>query len=175
MSREIVAHPLTRAAFAPFGEVLDTDWAHHYPINRGRCERFHELARVETSGEEGGEDGRAILSIFRGTPYALPLRLDLVERHPLGSQAFMPLDARPFLVIVCPDEGGRPGEPQAFLTAPGQGVNYRRNVWHGVLTPISGPQDFLVVDRGGAGVNLEEFPLPEPWTIRLPPTASRAA
>lgn len=163
MSRVLTARPLTRAEFAPFGDILDTDWDNHYPINGGRCERFHELATVETMGD----DARAIISIFRGTPYALPLTLGLVERHPLGSQAFMPLDDKPFLVIVCPDENGAPGTPLAFVTAPGQGVNYHRNVWHGVLTPIGGPQDFIVVDRGGGGVNLEEHALDRPWTIRL--------
>ncbi|MCM2504428.1 ureidoglycolate lyase [Aureimonas altamirensis] len=164
MTRVVTARPLTRAAFAPYGDVLDTDWANHYPINAGRCERFHELARVDVIGE----DARAILSIFRGTPYTMPLTLTLVERHPLGSQAFMPLDGRPFLVVVCPDEGGRPGRPEAFLTAPGQGVNYHRNVWHGVLTPLQKPQNFIVADRGGSGNNLEEFTLDEPFTIELP-------
>ena len=109
MSRVVTARPLTRAAFAPYGDVLDTDWTNHYPINAGRCERFHELARIDTIGE----DARAILSIFCGTPYDMPLTLTLVERHPLGSQAFMPMDGRPFLVVVCPDKDGRPGRPEA--------------------------------------------------------------
>lgn len=164
MSRVVTARPLTRAAFAPYGDVLDTDWTNHYPINAGRCERFHELARIDAIGE----DARAILSIFCGTPYDMPLTLTLVERHPLGSQAFMPLDGRPFLVVVCPDEDGRPGRPEAFLTAPGQGVNYHRNVWHGVLTPLGQSQTFIVADRGGSGNNLEEFTLDEPFTIELP-------
>jgi ureidoglycolate lyase len=169
MSRILTAHPLTREAFAPFGEVLDTDWQNHFAINRGKCERYHDLATVEASGT----DARVMISIFKATPYAFPLNLDLVERHPYGSQAFMPLDGRPFLVVVCPDENGRPGKPHAFLTTPGQGVNYRRNVWHGVLTPIGRPQDFIVVDRGGVEHNLEEFTFDDPWQIHLPDTFAK--
>jgi ureidoglycolate lyase len=92
----------------------------------------------------------------------------MVERHPFGSQAFYPLSSKPFLVIVCEDEGDIPATPHAFLTSPGQGVNYHRNIWHGVLTPIGAPQDFLVVDRGGDGVNLEEFFFEKQLEIHLP-------
>lgn len=160
----LAARALTREAFAPFGDVLDTDWENHFSINNGKTERYHGLARVEA----GGPEARVILSIFRGQPYDFPLRLTMVERHPLGSQAFMPLSPAPFLVVVCPDGPGGPGEPQAFFTAPGQGVNYHRNVWHAVLTPIGAPQDFLVVDRGGDGINLEEHVFEKPYEIRLP-------
>lgn len=161
----ITALPLTREAFAPFGQVLDADnWPNHYPINAGRCERFHDIATVEAAGT----DARVILSIFKGSHYDLPLKLTMVERHPYGSQAFMPLSPRPFLVIVAPDTPSGPGEPQAFITSPGQGVNYPKGLWHGVLTPIGQPQDFLVVDRAGVENNLEEFHYPEPYTIDLP-------
>lgn len=164
MSRIITAQPLTREAFAPFGDVLDTDWANHYPINNGKCERYHDLAKVEAEGP----NARVLISIFCGTPYDLPLKLTMVERHPFGSQAFMPLSPAPFLVIVCPDEPDGPGTPHAFISQAGQGVNYRRNLWHAVLTPIGAPQDFLVVDRGGDGSNLEEHYFDTPWEVRLP-------
>lgn len=165
MVRTIVAEPLTREGFAPFGQVLDAaDWQNHYPINAGKCERYHDLATAEAAGG----DARVILSVFKGTPYDFPLKLTMVERHPFGSQAFMPLSPRPFLVIVAHDTPDGPGEPQAFLTSPGQGVNYPRNLWHGVLTPIGAPQDFLVVDRAGTEKNLEEFHFAEPYEIRLP-------
>jgi len=165
MSRVLTARPLTREAFAPFGEVLDTEgWANHYSINGGRCERYHDLATARATGSEA----RVILSIFKGTPYSFPLRLGLMERHPYGSQAFMPLSPRPFVVVVAEDDGGRPGLPHPFVTAPGQGVNYPPNLWHAVLTPIGEPQDFLVVDRAGAEKNVEEHVFDEPWTIRLP-------
>jgi ureidoglycolate lyase len=164
MTRTLTATPLSREAFAPFGDVIQTEAAHHFPINNGKCERYHDLARVEAAGE----NARVLVNLFRGTPYAFPLRLDMVERHPFGSQAFYPLSPQPFLVVVCPDKAGKPGTPHAFLTAPGQGVNYHRNIWHGVLTPIGFHQDFIVVDRGGDGVNLEEFFFEEPWEIHLP-------
>ncbi|SFI97777.1 ureidoglycolate lyase [Aerobium aerolatum] len=164
MSRIVTAIPLTRAAFAPFGDVIDTDCDTHYPINQGKCERYHDLAKVEAAGE----NARVLVSIFKGTPYPFPLKLEMVERHPFGSQAFMPLSPAPFLVVVCHDTPNGPGEPHAFITAPGQGVNYKRNLWHAVLTPIGEPQDFLVVDRGGDENNLEEHYFSEPWQIRLP-------
>jgi ureidoglycolate lyase len=159
--RTIAVEPLTTAAFAPFGQVIEVAGARHYPINAGMTERFHDLARIEL----GGVEPRPMISIFRGQPYALPLVLQLVERHPLGSQAFYPLSSRPFLVVAAPDEAGAPGTPRAFLTGPGQGVNIAMNTWHGVLTPLEAGSDFLVVDRGGPGNNLEEHHFSAPWTI----------
>ena len=156
----ITIEPLTRATFAPFGQVIELDGAQHYPINRGMVERYHDLARIEL----GGPDPRPLLSLMRGWPFVLLLFLVLVERHPLGSQAFYPLSAHPFLVVVAPDQSGGPGTPRAFLTAPGQGVNLAINTWHGVLTPLEAESDFLVVDRGGVGNNLEEFHFDTPYT-----------
>ena len=162
--RKTLAETLTREAFAEFGDVLDTEGGNHYPINGGRAERYHDLARVEAEGP----NARVLISIIRGTPYSFPLKLTMVERHPFGSQAFMPLAPRPFVVVVCHDGENGPGTPHAFVTEPGQGVSYPRNTWHGVLTPLNEPQDFLVVDRGGDGSNLEEFFFDEPWEIHLP-------
>lgn len=162
--KRIVAKPLTRENFAEFGEVIDTNCDSHYPINAGKCERYHALARAEAAGP----DGHVIINIFKGTPYPFPLKLSMVERHPFGSQAFIPLSPRPYLVVVCHDIGDGPGEPHAFITAPGQGVNYPSNLWHGVLTPIGESQDFVVVDRGGTGPNLEEFHFSHPYEITLP-------
>jgi ureidoglycolate lyase len=159
--RQIRIEPLTAAAFAPFGQVIETEGAHHYPINAGMTERYHDLARVDLAGT----DSRPLISIFRGKPYTLPLSLTLVERHPLGSQAFYPLGTTPWLVIVAPDEGGIPGRPLAFAPAPGQGVNIAINTWHGVLTPLDHDAGFLVVDRGGPGNNLEEYRFDQPWLV----------
>ena len=159
--RDILAHPLTHEAFAPFGDVIDKRGEEPRPMNGGKARRFHRLAEAQA-------DGSVIVSIAEAAPYLFPLELGIVERHPKGSQAFVPLSPAPFLVVVCPDENGRPGAPLAFVTAPGQGVNYRRNVWHGVLTPIEEVQDFLMVDRAGEGTNLEEFHFNEPWTVHLP-------
>ncbi|CAO4134114.1 ureidoglycolate lyase [Methylorubrum extorquens] len=159
--RRIAVVPLTQAAFAPFGTVIDKAAVAPRPMNAGRARRFHDLAQVAVAGA----DGQVVIGFVEAEPYTLPLRLSLVERHPLGAQAFIPLNAAPFLVVVCPDEGGRPGRPRAFLTAPGQGVCYALGTWHGVLTPLDRPQDFWVIDRGGPGVNLEEHPFDEPWII----------
>jgi ureidoglycolate lyase len=159
--RTIKAKPLTKAAFGPFGDVIETDGADHYPINSGNCERFHDLARLDIRGD----NARQIVSIFVAQPYPMPHTLTMVERHPLGSQAFMPLDEKPFLVIVAADENGVPGTPVAFMTSSGQGVNYAAGTWHGVVTPVGETQRFVVIDRAGDGDNLEEHDYPEPFLI----------
>jgi ureidoglycolate lyase len=151
--QRIKIEPLTAEAFAPFGEVIDLDSAENFPINNGMCTRFNDLATVEL----GGENPRPLVNIFRGKPYDLPLHLKMVERHPLGSQAFIPMAKRPFLVIVAQDQNNIPQTPLAFLTKPRQGINIGRNVWHGVLTTLGEQSDFVVVDRGGDGNNLEEY------------------
>ena len=157
----ILIEPLSPQAFAPFGQVIQMAGAEHYPINNGMTERYHDLARVEL----GGVHARPLISLFRGQPYELPLSLKLVERHPLGSQAFYPLSTNPWLVIVAEDESGAPVRLRAFQPAPGQGVNIAMNTWHGVLTPLETASDFLVVDRGGDGSNLEEHHFDVPVTV----------
>ncbi len=161
MAERIIARPLTAAAFAPYGDVIEKDGAHHFPINNGKCMRYHDLAKVETSGP----GAHPIVSIASSEPYELPLSLTMVERHPFGSQAFIPLTDRPYLVVVCPDENGTPRRPEAFLAANGQGVNYRQNTWHGVLTPLEAQSDFIIVDRAGEGENLEEFFFDAPYSV----------
>ncbi len=158
--RPVRTEPLTPEAFRPFGDVLDASGAPDRLINQGLCGRFHDRARLDFG------DGRAGLSIFDARPRSLPYRLDMVERHPDGSQAFLPMSQTPFLVIVAPDEGGRPGTPRAFLTAPGQGINLLRGAWHGVLTPLHAPGLFAVVDRIGPGANLEEHWFETPYEVR---------
>ncbi len=163
MGQVIAAETLTAAAFAPFGDVLDTAGAPDRLINRGLCGRWHR-ARLDFG------TGRAGISLFRAEPRAFPYRLDLVERHPLGSQAFLPMSPDPFLVVVAEGREAVPGPIRAFLTAPGQGVNLLRGCWHGVLTPLAAPGLFAVVDRvapegEAAGANLEEWWLPEPLTV----------
>ncbi|MFM1861618.1 MAG: hypothetical protein RLZ26_140 [Pseudomonadota bacterium] len=160
MSRRIAPEPLDPAAFAPFGDVLEAAGAPDRIINAGLCGRFHDRARLDF-----GPEGRAGISIFHAELRRLPLTLDLLERHPEGSQAFVPMSADGFLVVVAPDAGGQPGRPRAFLTRPGQGVNVLRNTWHGVLTPLAGSGLFAVIDRIGPGANLEEHHLADPWTV----------
>ncbi|MCC7320614.1 MAG: ureidoglycolate lyase [Rubellimicrobium sp.] len=157
----IRTEPLTPETFAPFGDVLDCAGEPDRLINAGRCGRWHDRARLDF-----GPEGQAGISMFRSMARELPLDLDLLERHPLGSQAFIPMSPDPFLVVVAHDRDGRPDGIRAFLTAPGQGVNLLRNVWHGVLTPLSPPGLFAVIDRIGSGNNLEEYPLDPPRRIQ---------
>lgn len=157
----IQCQPLTRDAFAPFGEVLECAGSPDKIINQGLCGRFHDQAEMDF-----GPDGRAGISLFDAEPRSLPFMLDLMERHPEGSQAFVPMTEHPFLVIVASDKDGRPDDVQAFITAAGQGVNYHRNIWHGVLTPLHAPGLFAVIDRIGDTPNLEEHWLETPLSIQ---------
>lgn len=145
----VSAEPLTAGAFAPFGHVLETEGADHYDINGGTTQRFHALAQVVTD-----RGGVAVLSIFRATPAVSPITIRGLERHPLGTQAFMPLSPHPWLVVVA----RRPvaAELRCFVATGQQGVQYNPNTWHHPLLVIEPEQDFLVVDRDGSGPNLEE-------------------
>ena len=154
--RTVRARPLTADAFAPFGAVIERGRGEARLINEGLCTRWHDQARPEI------EDGAASISVFEAEPRALPYELALIERHPLGTQAFLPLTAHPFLVTV---SEGPEAEPLAFLTAPHQGIQLRRGTWHGVLTPLHAPGLFAVVDRAGPGPNLEEHRFERPWTV----------
>jgi ureidoglycolate lyase len=161
--KNIAINPLSAKAFSNYGDVIEREGAQNFEINNGLCTRFHDLANIEVTGPEG----RPMISIISGQPYKLPLTLTMVERHPLGSQAFIPLSDNPFLIVVCDDDDGTPGLPRAFITADRQGVNIRRNVWHGILTPLDGISDFVVVDRGGEGNNLEEHFFDEPFVVEV--------
>lgn len=157
MTPRLRPQPLSREAFAPFGDVIQTDGAKHFQINEGTTTRFHDLAQVDTA-EQGG---RAIISIFRGDPRPMPFDIRIMERHPLASQAFVPLFARPYLVVVARPEilDGTTitaKDLEVFLAQPGQGVNYARNVWHHPLIALDAQSDFLIVDRDGEGDNLVE-------------------
>lgn len=162
MTDALPVRPLTKDSFATFGEVLETEGAETRLINAGICTRFHALATVETRGE----GARAVVSLFRTEPTALPLVLSMMERHPLGGQAFWPLSGGDWLVAVAPDENGRPGAPLVFRASGRQGVCYARNVWHHPLIALGRVSDFLVVDRDGPGINLEEAQYETPYRLR---------
>jgi len=159
MSRHIAIEPITQDAFAAFGDVIDAQGDPDKIINQGLCGRYHDRAKLDFP------DGRAGISLFKAETRTLPLTLEMVERHPDGSQAFLPMSLDPFLVVVAPDEGGTPGRPRAFLTEAGQGINFHRGTWHGVLTPLHAPGLFAVVDRIGEGPNLEEHWFDEPFRV----------
>lgn len=150
------AEPLTREAFASFGDVIETQGAKHFSINAGAIERFHDLAGVDVGVEE---QGRTLISIARcNESCSMPYRISLIERHPLGTQAFIPLDNTPIVVVVAP-----PGaqvdaaDLRAFITNGTQGINYHRGIWHMPLISSRLGQQFIVVDRGGPGQNCDEF------------------
>ena len=153
--REVTPEPLTADAFAPFGEVIEaSDSAEAIPINYGWTTRFNALADVDVG------DGRAIISLFRSKPLER-LVLKVFERHPLGSQAFMPLQGRPYLVAVAPKGDLDLAMIRVFRAGPHQGVNYAAGTWHHFLLALEAESDFLVVDRDGPGENLDEVELAE--------------
>ncbi len=156
---DIRPEALTATTFAPFGDVLDATGGFRL-INDGLCQRHHDRATLDF-----GPEARAGISIFNAEPRSLPYRFDLIERHPQGSQAFLPMTRNPFLVIVAtsPDH-----PPRAFLTNGAQGINLYRGTWHGVLTPLHAPGLFAVVDRIGPTPNLEEYRYPKAWTVLAP-------
>lgn len=157
--RTLIPSPLTPETFAPFGDVLDATGDFRL-INAGLCQRHHDRATLDF-----GPEGRAGISVFQARPRALPYAFDLIERHPEGSQAFLPMTEHPFLVIVAT---GPDAPPQAFLTNGAQGINLHRGIWHGVLAPLHAPSLFAVVDRIGTTPNLEEHRYPAPWTVLAP-------
>ena len=157
----ITAEPLSDEAFAPYGEVLEAAGEPDKLINEGKCGRFHDRARMDFGG------GAAGISVFQAQLRETPHRLDMLERHPLGSQAFIPMSQSRFLVVVADDADGRPANIRAFIARAGQGVNLHRNVWHGVLCPLDGSGIYGVIDRIGPENNLEEHWLSEPITVEV--------
>jgi len=160
--------PLDREAFREFGDVIETADRKSFAINAGTTRRFDDLAAVDV----GDRGGRPLISIFRGTPIPPPIRIAIMERHPLGSQAFVPMERAPFLVVVAPPgEAVAPEDICAFVTNGRQGINYRRGVWHHPLLVLDTETDFLVVDRGGTGENCDAFHFDSATTILLDPGA----
>lgn len=160
--RELTVERLTSAAFAPFGDVIEPASAKAtYAINDGTATRYHDLARIDTATGEG----RTVVSIFRARPRAFPFAVGMLERHPLGSQAFVPLGPAPYLVVV---GTGADDAPRAFLARDGQGVNFHRGTWHHPLLALEAESAFLVIDRAGPGANCDEIRLAEPYCIASP-------
>ncbi len=158
--------PLTAEAFAPYGDVIETEGRDFFMINNGSTRRYHRLADVDVAA--GG--GSAIISIFRAEALEMPLPIRMMERHPLGSQAFIPLKGQPFLVLVA-ERGDelQADQLRAFITDGHQGVNYHPGVWHHPVLTCVAEDDFLVVDRQGDGNNCDEFYFPEDAQIVLDP------
>jgi len=151
---------LSKERFEAFGDVIELRGKKPVSINSGNCQRYSDLASLDicSTGETG-------ISLFDAKSYTNPLTLTYVERHPLGSQAFLPTSIDPYLVVVASDKNGQAQQPKAFITDGYQGVNYHRNTWHGVLTPIVRQSLFVVVDYIGNGNNLEEYKFQSPYVI----------
>ncbi|HVS61956.1 MAG TPA: ureidoglycolate lyase [Thermoanaerobaculia bacterium] len=191
---ELVAEPLAAEAFAPFGEVIEAQAAEPagrptegrlrhdgsdddgagcgstgaYPINDGTARRRDHVARVDVAEKGGG----LRVSVARAAPRRLPLLVERLERHPLGSQAFVPMTGSRFLVVVAPAARQGAGEGalraagvRAFVAGRGQGINYRRGVWHHPLSALDHETDFLVLDRDGPEENFEEIVLDRPVRV----------
>ena len=163
MIREIIPEPLTAAAFAPFGRVIEaSDDAVRLEINQGHAVRYDRLADVDVA--DG--DGAAAISLFRAQPLAEPV-LRQFERHPLGSQSFVPLGGRPYLVAVAPAGAFDAAKVRVFRAGGHQGVHYAKGVWHHFLLVLDAGSDFLVVDRVGPGDNCDEVELAPSDEIRV--------
>jgi ureidoglycolate lyase len=154
--------PLTKAAFAPYGEVVEREGADLVTINQGFATRVNDLAQIDVAS--GGASVNVSLFVAKARP--LPIDVKLMERHPLGSQLFFPLQDRPWLVLVCSDPLVT-ATYRAFEASGRQGVNYARNVWHHPLLVLTDEERFLVVDRKGEGNNLEEVWLDDEHRVCL--------
>jgi ureidoglycolate lyase len=163
--RDVTPEPLTAEAFAPYGDVIEvSDRAERVPINYGWTTRYRDLAALDYADD----GGRAMVSIMRSKPLT-PLILRIFERHPIGSQAFVPLQGRAFLVAVTPPGDFDPGAVKVFRAEASQGVNYAKGTWHHFLLALDAESDFLVIDRDGPGDNLDEIELSEADQIRVTP------
>lgn len=158
MTTTLHATPITADAIAGLAELIEAAGPADKLINKGLCGRFHDRATLDIEGEAG-------ISVFQSASFAMPFRMEMMERHPHGSQAFLPMQQGEYLVVLADDRDGRPHAPRAFIAGPGQGVNIGRNVWHGVLCPLSDPGLFMVVDRVTDSPNLEEHWFDEPYLI----------
>ena len=155
--------PLESNKIAHLADVIELSDQPSFLINKGMCGRHHDLAKLEFTGK----DARPIIRIAESKFFELPWELNFMERHPLGSQAFIPTSDQPFLIVVAEDKNGSPDKPMAFITNGVQGINYHRNTWHGILYPLKLDQNFIIFDRDGAGSNLEEHFFENPYRLSL--------
>jgi len=157
----LTLEPLTREAFAPYGDVIEVSGEPDKLINQGMCDRFHDLAKLDFGS------GRAGISLFDAQARHFPYTLDMMERHPEGSQAFIPMSGVPMIISVAKDNSGKPGQPRAFLSEPHQSINIHRNTWHGVLAPVERAGQYIVIDRIGDTPNLEEYYFQDSYIVNV--------
>jgi ureidoglycolate lyase len=142
--------PITKENFSNFGDMITTNDIKPLEINNGYAKRFDGIANVNTSKD----NGETIISIFSALKRSFPMKIDMMEKHPLGSQAFVPMKETTFLVFVAPKDN-KPdlNKIEAFIVPPGIGVNYNPGTWHFPLISTEN-MNFLVIDRKGSGDNL---------------------
>jgi ureidoglycolate lyase len=142
--------PITKEKFSRFGDMISTSEIKPIEINNGYAKRYDGIANLNTSKD----NGETTISIFSALKRNFPMKIDMMEKHPLGSQAFIPMKETTFLVFVAPN-GERPdlNKIESFIIPPGIGINYNPGTWH---FPLISTEDmnFLVVDRKGSGDNL---------------------
>lgn len=165
--RRLKPLPLTPERFAAYGDVIAAGGGQRAGMNEARFDRFHDLAHLDA---DPAAEGRLAVGIVRSrVATRLPYRFDMVERHPLGSQAFVPLTGFRFVVVVgAPGESVEAGELEAFVTNGTQGINYHRGTWHMPLIALEAGQEFLVIDRAGGGANCQEHVLADAVVLEAP-------
>jgi ureidoglycolate lyase len=159
MTITLKPEPLTSERFAPYGDVIEASMNRTEAMNAERFQRFDDLCKVDMQDE-----GRVAVSIARcRVATSLPLRIDMVERHPLGSQAFMPLTpCRMIVVVAPPEESVDASDLRAFVTNGRQGINYHRGTWHMPLIAFDAGREFLIIDRAADTPNCDTHDLGEP-------------
>jgi len=154
--KEIIPKELTAKSFADFGDVIEANnEAKNFAINDGFTQRYHDLAKVDVDDN----NGHTLINIFRSTPLVQPIAIKMMERHPQGSQAFIPMGEDPYLVVVAPAGEFELSKVEVFIANSTQGVNYHKGTWHHFCLALNSESYFLVVDRGGEGDNCDVLEL----------------
>ena len=155
-SPQLAPKPLTSEAFSRFGDVIEANNdAKNFPINDGFTKRYHDLAKVDVNDN----NGHTIVNIFRSTPLVQPIAIKMMERHPHGSQAFIPMGTNSYLIVVAPAGEFDVDNLEVFIANSSQGVNYHKGTWHHFCLALGSESDFLVIDRGGEGDNCDVLKL----------------
>ena len=150
METTITPIKISRENFAEFGDLISSENISPIDINAGYAKRFDNLASINTSKDSG----KTIVSIFSAKKRNFPMKIDMMEKHPLGSQAFIPMQETTFLSFVAPPgEAPEVNKIKAFIIPPKTGINYKPAIWHFPLISTE-DTDFLVIDRKGSGENL---------------------
>ncbi|KEQ16788.1 ureidoglycolate lyase [Endozoicomonas numazuensis] len=161
--RALPIEPLSADSFKPFGDVIEA-CGNAMTINQGRCHKFNDLTHIQTDAE-----GEVAIHIYHTQAIQKPYCIDLLERHPMGSQAFMPLEKQPFLIVVAPDNNQEPdfNNIRCFATDGSQGINYYPGTWHHPLLSMGSGISYLVIDRKGPGQNCDEVLIPEHLSLTV--------